>query len=55
MINRKRQHLFQGRLSSEESSMLDQLCDREGLTRIQMVRTWIRTEWKRLFGEKEEK
>jgi hypothetical protein len=55
MIPRKREHLFQGRLSSQETSMLDQLCDREEMTRIQLFRSWIRREWTKIFGEKGEK
>ncbi len=53
MTNRKREHLFQGRLSSEETTMLNQLADRDGKTRIQWIRDLIRKEWQKYFGEKE--
>ncbi len=51
-MGRKRQKGFQGRLSHEEETMLLQLSDREGVTKIQWFRTLIRREWQKYFGEK---
>ncbi len=53
MTLRKREHPFSGRLSDEEQSMFTQLADREGMTKIQLLRVWIRREWQKYFGEKE--
>ncbi len=50
---RKREVSFTGRLSHEEETMLLQLSDKEGVTKIQWFRSIIRREWSRIFGEKE--
>lgn len=52
-INRNREHLFQGRLSTAEQEMFDQLADKEGMAMVQLLRQWIRREWTKIFGEKE--
>ncbi len=53
MIPINREKNLQVKVSLEEEGMIDQLTIHEDMSRSQLVRRWIRTEWTKYFGEKE--
>ncbi len=53
MIAKDRKKNLNVKLSEAEEGMIDQLTIREDMSRSQLIRRWIKMEWKKIFEEKE--